>query len=60
MDIQNKIIIIKKPHKPKILGANLTKQAQDLYATNGKILMKETNLNINEETFYVHGMGDST
>ena len=56
MNIKNKIT-----QTPETLGANLTKQAQDLYPKNGTILMKETKaLKTSRETFYINGMGDST
>lgn len=50
MNIKNKIT-----QTPETLGANLTKQAQDLYPKNGTILMKETkDLKTSRETFYVN------
>lgn len=51
--IYNNIKIIKN-----IFGINLTREVQNLYTENYKILLKEIKEYINEKTSHVHGSED--
>ena len=42
----------------KYFGINLTREVQNLYTENYKILLKEIKEDINEKTFHVHGSED--